>query len=218
MSASRTCIDCQKIIGPKSTRCRRCQNIRNNRLRARVPKNPNPMCETCKQPITRHGGGKDRKRFCSLACYRATHPPKAYPSSKVKFNQCLHCGTWHRTINNGGHCTAACRLQRSIDKAGARVKDLYKLATGLGYEPMRWRKQIIDALVERDGGLCCLCWHPIDFTLKSGPKGSDQGASIEHLTPRSKGGGDSLDNLALSHWGCNRQRKANPINVLWRAS
>jgi len=42
-------------------------------------------------------------------------------------------------------------------------------------------------------------------------KGSDEGPSIDHIHPRSKGGPDDLWNLQLTHWGCNREKSATLI-------
>ena len=37
----------------------------------------------------------------------------------------------------------------------------------------------------------------------SGPPNCGKAATIEHLNPKSKGGGDDLANLRLCHVGCN---------------
>ena len=39
--------------------------------------------------------------------------------------------------------------------------------------------------------------------------------SIEHIVPRSQGGTDAHDNLALSHRSCNSSRGATPV-IEWR--
>lgn len=40
----------------------------------------------------------------------------------------------------------------------------------------------------------------------SGPRGDDEGPTVDHIHPRSKGGPDDLDNLQLAHWRCNRAK------------
>lgn len=218
------CIDCGAVKKTnQGPRCRRCANIALNRNRGPGPKTH--QCAHCGQKFRRKKTGKhDTYTYCSFACYNQSRGAvERFPASPVKFGKCLHCQAWHRRIRNSQHCSDLCRMQRQADRASVRVMDLYRMACGLGFGSAKWRKLLVDALRERDGDLCCLCWRPIDFTVKSGTRGSDQGYSIEHLTPRSwfaedNEGRDAWDNLALSHWGCNRARKTADIEVLWRAS
>jgi 5-methylcytosine-specific restriction endonuclease McrA len=51
------------------------------------------------------------------------------------------------------------------------------------------------------GDLCWLCGHPMRF---GGPPNCGRAATIEHVTPLSRGGTWALDNLRLCHAGCNR--------------
>ena len=62
----------------------------------------------------------------------------------------------------------------------------------------------------RPNGSCSRCNRYL--SLKSGPRGDERGPSIDHIVPRSQGGGDDLANLRLAHWGCNRARKAKGGN------
>lgn len=57
-----------------------------------------------------------------------------------------------------------------------------------------WNRQ---ALIKRDGAICQLCLEPID---------SMKDATIDHITPVSKGGTDQLNNLRLTHHLCNQER------------
>ena len=95
--------------------------------------------------------------------------------------------------------------------AAARVMDLYYLSLAVGRpENMKqtsaWRRYLITYLRSRDGDKCGICARTIDFDIKSGPRGSDNGSSIDHVIPVSHGGQTSLANLRLTHWGCNRKR------------
>jgi 5-methylcytosine-specific restriction endonuclease McrA len=53
-------------------------------------------------------------------------------------------------------------------------------------------------------GLCALCGQWIDLSLQYGPGQ----ATIDHIIPRSKGGGHHAANLQMAHRGCN-SRKGN---------
>jgi 5-methylcytosine-specific restriction endonuclease McrA len=54
------------------------------------------------------------------------------------------------------------------------------------------------AIWERDGRLCHLCLHPVEWC----------DLEIDHVIPRSRGGGNEPTNLAASHRACNRRKAA----------
>lgn len=70
-----------------------------------------------------------------------------------------------------------------------------------GWWHRREHRRRLAALRARDGDLCWRCNRPMRF---EGPPNCGRAATIEHYLPRSKGGGDELDNLRLCHVGCNR--------------
>lgn len=52
--------------------------------------------------------------------------------------------------------------------------------------------------------ICGICGKPVDFSLKPP---HPMAPTIDHIIPVSKNGHPSdIDNLQLSHWGCNRQK------------
>jgi 5-methylcytosine-specific restriction endonuclease McrA len=53
------------------------------------------------------------------------------------------------------------------------------------------------ALLRRDGRKCWLC----------GGHMADHELSIDHIIPRSKGGGNCIENLKLAHIDCNTRRQ-----------
>lgn len=56
-------------------------------------------------------------------------------------------------------------------------------------------------LAERDGTNCSICGEPVDMTLNRNV--SMMGPSVDHVIPRSRGGSDEPENLALAHLICN---------------
>jgi 5-methylcytosine-specific restriction endonuclease McrA len=66
----------------------------------------------------------------------------------------------------------------------------------------------VDRLRARDGNCCWLCNKPMDFDAIPN---TAHAWSIEHLVPLSRGGPDTLENLALCHPGCNRILKDRPL-------
>lgn len=65
------------------------------------------------------------------------------------------------------------------------------------------RPRIIRALYRRDGPDCALCGGWIDPEAPPNSKGR---LSIDHIVPRSEGGGNRLENLRLAHADCNNYR------------
>src|SRR6478735_1404419 len=50
-------------------------------------------------------------------------------------------------------------------------------------------------------GKCLICNGPIAFNWRTG-----EGATLEHIRARSRGGDDSLENLAVVHARCNAEK------------
>lgn len=63
----------------------------------------------------------------------------------------------------------------------------------------------LQAAFERAGGKCQICGDPVDLDLQT-PKRLK--ATLDHIVPVSRGGGDERANLQLAHFGCN-SRKGN---------
>ena len=59
----------------------------------------------------------------------------------------------------------------------------------------------------RDGhwiGRCLICGGPLRFDARTG-----EGANIEHIVPRTLGGGSDLRNLGITHPRCNGEKGRN---------
>lgn len=61
--------------------------------------------------------------------------------------------------------------------------------------PHTARRAMLDAALATHGWICCIC----GLTIAPGTE------SLQHLTPRSKGGTDSSENLRPAHQSCNSQ-------------
>jgi 5-methylcytosine-specific restriction endonuclease McrA len=55
----------------------------------------------------------------------------------------------------------------------------------------------------RQDGKCLLCGEPIDLII---PRNRYGAASTEHKRPMVRGGQNGRDNLAVTHWECNKRR------------
>lgn len=60
------------------------------------------------------------------------------------------------------------------------------------------------AIYVRDGWICQLCFMPVLQGLESSDNGA---ATLDHVVPRSKGGGHFSENLQLAHRWCNSMRR-----------
>ena len=64
-------------------------------------------------------------------------------------------------------------------------------------------------LMARTGGCCYLCGHRIDGA------GVWRGLSVDHITPRSRGGSNSVDNVAAVHVHCNNSKGPRLPEEFW---
>lgn len=67
--------------------------------------------------------------------------------------------------------------------------------------------RLLTAVVERDGTACALCGKPVNLALSGR---HPDGPSLDHITPRSRGGTHALANLRLAHHRCNSSRGNRP--------
>ena len=74
----------------------------------------------------------------------------------------------------------------------------------------KWSKKLSDSVVREYGAICHLCGEQINL------QDVENGLSVDHVIPRSKGGTDSLENLRPSHKRCNFRRQDLDMSV-WRA-
>ena len=78
---------------------------------------------------------------------------------------------------------------------------LLKRAKPLDQRFLRWL--VLDALFVRQHGLCARC---------SSPLGRLVDMDVDHVVPRSKGGGDELSNLQLLGTGCHRRKTGEDLS------
>lgn len=71
------------------------------------------------------------------------------------------------------------------------------------------KKSLRQQTWEKSGGVCCLCGLPMQLGI-IGPLAF----TIEHLTPRSRGGPNSIENLDGSHSWCNQYKDGSTMEEL----
>lgn len=177
-------------------------------------------CLVCDEPMrifpTSAGAGRMTHRVCKQGWLE---PVDAKPT------ECAHCGgpfeSKRLAASRGGKwircCSKSCarkakpvgfikvatpeeRKQREFIRGElARRKRRARLA-GVKREPYTTAR-----IAERDGYQCHLCDGPVDMAFKFP---SLESPSVDHIIPLSRGGDDTLANVALAHLGCNLSKGA----------
>lgn len=141
-------------------------------------------CKVCGDPPKRF------RQFCTTTCRNAW---LAYGDDVLLFGHCVRC---HE------------RLDFLTVSADGRKR--YRVTSFC--KPCRTRHNRygmnVRQLASRDGLDCSLCGEPVDMSLKRSD--SLLCPSVDHILPRSLGGGDEPENLALAHLICNI-RKSNRV-------
>lgn len=115
---------------------------------------------------------------------------------------CEYCGGPNRRRHGAKYCSTRCG-QRAAWSPRAAVA---------------WRArargaEIIEAvdpavIAERDGGACYLCGEPV-----SRGQSGRWDATLDHVTPISKGGEHSYANVRLAHRSCNSRKRDSLIEA-----
>lgn len=207
----RPCLGCGERFVPRredSKRCRSCQSIRRTR-RAPDKKCRIAVCAVCDRVFRHEQTSQEACGYSCASILRAQRQgkqikPKASP---LRYGECF-CGRTFICRGGRRYCSDKCRESKANAAISDRIMGLYRTAIANLEIPRAsmWLHKLCSYLADRDGAHCGICQRTVDLTLSSGPRGSDQGPSVDHLIPRSKGGTDDLVNLRLTHWGCNRNR------------
>lgn len=226
-------INCRKCGWAKDRKPRKCQECGSSFLgstaktrfcslecsgRATRPRQLRLTCDHCGVSFLRRASenAKNRGTFCTRDCAYASRRARSkqpnetkFPRSKVYFPTCANCMDVFSSRKSSARLCKPCRNRQKAASAKDRTMSLYALATQYvdgQYQGAQWRAGLLQLLVDRDGPNCGICRRKVDITLKSGTRGSKRGPSIDHIIPRSQGGSDDLNNLRLTHWGCNQRR------------
>lgn len=115
-----------------------------------------------------------------------------------------HKQIWtHGTIKPDNFDCGFCGTTVSRSKEGMKSSSmLCRKCQILNASVHRWC-MTVEQVAERDGHACAECAEPIDLALSWPHLFS---ASIEHVIPRSRGGEDLPDNIALTHLICNLRK------------
>lgn len=157
-------------------------------------------CESCN---TEFLTAFDQQRFCSVSCRKTKNTMN---KSQVYFYKCQDCQNDFSTSRHLSGVSAkpiirckACQLERK------RIRDRKKTLARQG--ALSSPRISLELIAKRDHYICHLCNQIVDMDIKRTDK---MGATIDHVLPISKGGLDTMENVALAHWICNI-RKGNKV-------
>lgn len=180
-------------------------------------------CDECGEPFSPPNGNA---KICSKRC-------EYLRREKRRMINCTECGgpMWKsRTVADKPVCRPCRRLKPGYRMANMRAKGVVQtwdcLACGKkctrpatkGQRPKwceecrrikvssgRWIPSTTRrAIYDRDNWTCGICLEPVDRSLIGTP--SIWRPSLDHIIPRSVGGGHEPENLRLAHLWCNSAR------------
>lgn len=130
---------------------------------------------------------------CSPTC-RTGLITGEWPKSRLLIRECPVCGTLFRQSNYNKGITSACSHKcRAVLLFGAQEDRAPRHWAISGKRRLR--------IYERDNWTCLICGEPVD--RDANVMYDDWAPSLDHITPRSKGGHDSDANLRCAHRWCN---------------
>lgn len=181
---------------PETKQCGRCETVKPVTDFRRVsPSRPrlHTFCNECKQDLLRawRKANPDRPRERDKnAAYQRANREKI----KVKHQEWCDENREKRRASNAKY--ARTPIGRS-KKAAATQRRIAKRKGNLSIPYSR------QEVFERDEGICGICSCPIDWSLS----GRDpMGFTVDHVTPVSIGGTDTIDNVRSAHNRCNAKR------------
>lgn len=153
-------------------------------------------CEFC---FTEFETVMDHQRFCSGDCRLKSAAKNNQNKSSVYFYSCSVCHTQFSrrlilrgiAVSNGVRCSS-CRKQ--LEKMRYRRKTIKR------QKAIAHPKISVELIARRDNYICHLCDEPVDMDV---PRTERLGATLDHIKPLSKGGLDTMENVALAHRICN---------------
>jgi hypothetical protein len=165
---------------------------------------------------------------------RSGKPPTPFQYKWGTYTPCPNCGSTKHEAGNRGFCSANCRAAFKthcgprptqttcvacgvpIDltirgKRGQLTKSVIKFCRPCKQDYSKYKMSARE-LAERDGANCGICGKAVDMTLRR--QDSLMCPSVDHVTPRSRGGTHEPGNLQLAHLYCNQAKSDRVVETL----
>lgn len=138
------------------------------------------------------------QKFCCDECRIKSSYKNNLKQSVVYFYSCELCNTFFArkiVLRGAASNPIKCDQCRLI---GKRIR--YRKKTIKRQGAISSPKISVEFIAKRDNYICHLCDKPVDMDI---PRTERLGATLDHIQPISKGGLDTMENVALAHWICN---------------
>lgn len=191
--------------GHVDLRCKKCGHIRTanwNMLRHKGVK----ICPNCLQ-IEKQKREAEAKSLLEAnkikkECDKRGKEVVRLLKRAIKLHRCPVCGT----ITDKKYCSAECN--RKVTEARKDANRRKKIKNALIDKDINLQR-----LYNRDNGVCAICggkcdWSDHQYRGRYFIVGK-QYPSIDHITPLSRGGEHSWDNVQLAHFACNSAKGAS---------
>lgn len=179
------CTPCARIDGQRTLATQRIANGEYTPKEKWVP--ATRECRYCGSQFTELSL---EQKYCSARC---RHMWRSRGGAKRR--SCRDCGTDLGLWGKARTCPDCLQIRkRERTRAGGDYRKRARRA-GVKYEYINRQ-----AIFERDGWRCHLCWLKVDQRLEYPHPRS---VSLDHIIPMSLGGGHTRENVATSHLECN---------------
>jgi hypothetical protein len=179
-----------------SDKCKaRNTNRLQNRRRQPVVQDAERFCTHCGKSFV----PKRRDQvYCNAGCVVMAYQKRrrgGEPLRQVEqIKTCVECGNEFTAYkSNAKWCSKICRIRTTGRDASRR-----RSPARPGWKPYTDRE-----IFERDGWICQICCEPVD---REASRRHDDGVTIDHIIPLSRGGADNPVNVVTAHWRCNRDK------------
>lgn len=194
----KTCKDCQVDKPPddysrNKARCKPCNSAYTRAYKARNPEATKLYMRRYRtanreQHNAYNRAYQERLRTSRAPIIRAKAVVRNWLGDVRRHMPCPGCGG--RTGENATWCSGECFLTHNPPVRSTKRK-------------RRLRESLRRRVFARDGYVCQICQEP---TSKVHDVYDDQSPEVDHITPWSEGGLNTLDNLRVAHRKCNRDR------------
>lgn len=154
--------------------------------------------------------GRRPFRGCTCWCHATGLGRRPVPAEPEALDRCGGCASFHAHPNRTRPCRCECHspLDHSSHRAVSLVTKRERVreeAIRAGSSPNHQRR--VFRIMDRDGEDCWLCGLILDGDI-----------TLDHVTPKAKGGSNRLTNLRLAHDWCNQRRADTGCTAEeWRA-
>lgn len=138
------------------------------------------------------------KKYCSRICYNKVRKGRGWYVQPY-FCECIVCKNLFCTVEkNAKTCSKECRTARDRLERSGRYKEIKARGE---FDVTVTLKNVF----EKYDGVCCSCGKKLTFEVN---QSSNDYPSIDHITPISKGGSHTWENVQLLCRWCNSKKGA----------